>query len=173
MRITYIRVQPMGLPAERVRWTAQEITRRVELTLVEVRTDAGIVGVGEISTGPQAVVCKLLDDIAPIINGMDPLEIDVAHGACACHLVGKREGTGFELHRPEALGNVVRQLIGSGKQRRAFRVEPANGIGMHLGTRAAQQAKHRLARDVSQGDVDARLRRHELRALVARQATRA
>jgi L-alanine-DL-glutamate epimerase-like enolase superfamily enzyme len=47
----------MGMPAERVRWTAQEITPRVELTLVEMRTDAGIVGVGEISTGPQAVVC--------------------------------------------------------------------------------------------------------------------
>ena len=53
MKITDIRVHPMGMPAERVRWTAQEITRRVELTLVEVRTDAGIVGIGEISTGPQ------------------------------------------------------------------------------------------------------------------------
>jgi D-galactarolactone cycloisomerase len=66
----------MGMPAERVRWTAQELTRRVELTLVEMRTDAGIVGVGEISTGPQVVVCKLLDDMAPVINGMDPLAID-------------------------------------------------------------------------------------------------
>jgi hypothetical protein len=41
VKITDIRVHPMGMPAERVRWTAQEITRRVELTLVEVRTDAG------------------------------------------------------------------------------------------------------------------------------------
>ncbi len=66
----------MAMPAERVRWTAQEITRRVELTLVEVRTDAGIVGVGEISTGPQATVCKLLDEMAPVIIGLDPLAID-------------------------------------------------------------------------------------------------
>ena len=76
MRITDILVHPMGMPAERVRWTAQEITRRVELTLVEVRTDAGIVGLGEISSGPQSVVCKLLDDMAPVIKGMDPLAID-------------------------------------------------------------------------------------------------
>ena len=76
MKITDIRVHPMGMPAERVRWTAQEITRRVELTLVEVRTDAGIVGIGEISTGPQSVVCKLLDDMAPVIMGLDPLAID-------------------------------------------------------------------------------------------------
>jgi L-alanine-DL-glutamate epimerase-like enolase superfamily enzyme len=51
-------------------------TRRVELTLVEMRTDAGIVGVGEISTGPQAVVCKLLDHMAPVILGLDPLAVD-------------------------------------------------------------------------------------------------
>lgn len=76
MKITDILVHPMGMPAERVRWTAQEITRRVELTLVEVRTDSGIVGVGEISTGPQSAVCKLLDDMAPVIRGMDPLAID-------------------------------------------------------------------------------------------------
>jgi L-alanine-DL-glutamate epimerase-like enolase superfamily enzyme len=76
MKITDIVVHPMGMPAERVRWTAQEITRRVELTLVEARTDEGIVGIGEISTGPQAAVCKLLEDLAPVIRGMDPLAID-------------------------------------------------------------------------------------------------
>lgn len=76
MRITDIRVHPMAMPAERVRWTAQEITRRVELTLVEVRTDAGIVGIGEISTGPQAVVTKLLADLTPVLVGEDALAID-------------------------------------------------------------------------------------------------
>jgi L-alanine-DL-glutamate epimerase-like enolase superfamily enzyme len=76
MKITDILVYPTSMPAERVRWTAQEITRRIELTLVEVRTDTGIVGLGEISSGPQSVVCKLLDDLAPVILGLDPLAID-------------------------------------------------------------------------------------------------
>jgi L-alanine-DL-glutamate epimerase-like enolase superfamily enzyme len=76
MKISEIVVHPMSMPAERVRWTAQEIMRRVELTLVEVRTDAGIVGLGEISTGPQSVVCKLLEEAAPLIKGMDALAID-------------------------------------------------------------------------------------------------
>jgi L-alanine-DL-glutamate epimerase-like enolase superfamily enzyme len=76
MKITDIRVHPMCMPAERVRWTAQEIMRRAELILVEVRTDSGLVGVGEISTGPQAIVCKLLHDIAAVIKDMDPLAID-------------------------------------------------------------------------------------------------
>jgi len=76
MKITDIVVHPMAMPAERVRWTAQEITRRVELTLVEVRTDAGIVGLGEISSGPQSVVCALLEEAAPLIKGMSALAID-------------------------------------------------------------------------------------------------
>jgi L-alanine-DL-glutamate epimerase-like enolase superfamily enzyme len=76
MRITDILVHPMAMAAERVRWTAQEITRRVELTLVEVRTDAGIIGIGEISSGPQPVVCQLLGEVAPLLRGLDPLAIE-------------------------------------------------------------------------------------------------
>ncbi len=76
MKITDMIVHPMAMPAERVRWTAQEITQRVELTLIEIRTDAGLVGIGEISTGPQAVVAKLLADLAPILKGRDALAID-------------------------------------------------------------------------------------------------
>lgn len=76
MKITDMIVHPMAMPAERVRWTAQEITTRVELTLVELRTDQGLIGIGEISTGPQAVVCKLLADLAPIVKGRDPRTID-------------------------------------------------------------------------------------------------
>lgn len=76
MKITDIRIHPMGMPAERVRWTAQEITRRVELTLVEVRTDQGLSGIGEISTGPQATVVKLLHDLTPVLVGQDARDID-------------------------------------------------------------------------------------------------
>jgi len=76
MKITDIRIHPMAMPAERVRWTAQEITRRVELTLVEVRTDQGLVGIGEISTGPQAAVAKLLGDMTPVLIGQDISDID-------------------------------------------------------------------------------------------------
>ncbi len=76
MKITEIRIHSMSMPAERVRWTAQEITRRVDLTLVEVRTDQGLVGIGEISTGPQATVVKLLGDMTPVLIGQDARDID-------------------------------------------------------------------------------------------------
>lgn len=94
MRITDILVHPMGMAAERVRWTAQEITRRVELTLVEVRTDAGIVGLGEVSSGPQSVVCKLLEDAAPLLGGMDPLAIDAVWGKLFSITVPRPGGLG-------------------------------------------------------------------------------
>jgi D-galactarolactone cycloisomerase len=94
MRITDIVVHPMGMPAERVRWTAQEISRRVELTLVEVRTDAGIVGIGEISSGPQPAVCRLLAEMAPLIKGMDPLAIDAVWGKLFSITVPRPGGLG-------------------------------------------------------------------------------
>ena len=108
-------------------------------------------------------------------------ELDVgpdrlAHGACARDLVGERESTRLELHGAEALGDVACQLIGACQQRRALLVEPADGVGVHVGARAAQQAEHglarRLARDVPQRNVYARHRRHELRPLVARERRR-
>jgi L-alanine-DL-glutamate epimerase-like enolase superfamily enzyme len=104
MKITDILVHPMGMPAERVRWTAQEITRRVELTLVEVRTDAGIVGIGEISTGPQAVVCKLLDDMATVLRGMDPLAIDAVWNKLFSITVPRPGGLGGWDGLPPPLG---------------------------------------------------------------------
>ena len=108
-------------------------------------------------------------------------ELDVgadrlADSACARDLVGEREGTRLELHRAETLGDVARQFVGAGEQRCALLVEPADGVGVHVGAGAAQQAEHRLARglarDVPQRDVDARHRRHELRPLVARERRR-
>ncbi len=76
MRIADLSVHPLSIPFERVVWTAHEPFRRAELVLVEIRTDDGITGVGEISTGPQASVCALLDQLRPILIGMDPLAID-------------------------------------------------------------------------------------------------
>ena len=76
MKIEDIVGHPMAVPFDRVVWTAHEPFRRAELTLVEIRTDEGLVGVGEISTGPQAAVCKLVEDLGAVIKGMDPRAID-------------------------------------------------------------------------------------------------
>lgn len=72
MKITDIVVHPLQADHNRLSWTAHEPFARAILTLVEVRTDEGVVGIGEIASGPQPVVCDMLKMIAPTLIGMDP-----------------------------------------------------------------------------------------------------
>ena len=108
MKITGLVVHPMAMAAERVRWTAQEITRRVELTLVEVQTDSGLIGVGEISTGPQAAVVKLLEDMTPHVLGLDPLAIDQVWNKLFSITVPRPGGLGGWDGLPAPLGRNLR-----------------------------------------------------------------
>jgi D-galactarolactone cycloisomerase len=72
MKITDIVVHPLAADHDFVSWTAHEPFGRSYLTLVEIRTDEGIVGIGEVASGPQPIVCEMLSLIAPAIKGMDP-----------------------------------------------------------------------------------------------------
>jgi D-galactarolactone cycloisomerase len=76
MKITELRAHPLSMKFDRVSWTAHEPFDRANLVLVEVHTDEGIVGIGEVSTGPLDTVCDLLKLLAPVIVGMDPLAPD-------------------------------------------------------------------------------------------------
>jgi len=73
MKITEILIHPLAAKHDQPNWTAHEKFDTARLTLVEIRTDAGIVGIGEIASGPQASVCDMLKMIVPILIGMDPL----------------------------------------------------------------------------------------------------
>lgn len=73
MKITKIAFHPMTIDNERPVWTAHERFNQSQLTLVEIQTDEGIIGIGEIAAGPQAVVCEMLALIGPVITAMDPM----------------------------------------------------------------------------------------------------
>jgi D-galactarolactone cycloisomerase len=73
MKITEIIAHPLSARVPQARWTAHEIMDRSQIVLVEVRTDQGVVGFGEIAGGPQTVVCDLVKLFAPVVQGMDPL----------------------------------------------------------------------------------------------------
>lgn len=73
MKITDMRVHALSQEMTDACWSAHEIFARQQLTLVEVRTDEGLIGVGEIWFGPQDVVCDYLKIFAELIKGMDPL----------------------------------------------------------------------------------------------------
>jgi L-alanine-DL-glutamate epimerase-like enolase superfamily enzyme len=73
MKITEVIAHPLSAPLAERRWTAHECMDRAQLVLVEVRTDQGIVGFGEISGGPQTVICDMVKTFSRVVQGMDPL----------------------------------------------------------------------------------------------------
>ena len=73
MKITEIRAHPLSAPIDPPRWTAHEPFAEARMILVELRTDEGIVGTGEIAIGPQPDVCAMIERIAPVLIGRDPL----------------------------------------------------------------------------------------------------
>ena len=52
MQRTEVKAYPMSTPRPQPSWTAHEISTEATLILVEVRTDAGVRGYGEIQGGP-------------------------------------------------------------------------------------------------------------------------
>jgi len=73
MKITDIIAHPLSVALAQPRWTAHELMDRAQVVLVEVRTDQGIVGFGEISGGPQTIICDLVKMFSRVVHGMDPL----------------------------------------------------------------------------------------------------
>ena len=73
MKITEIRAHALSIAYDQPRWTAHERMERDQVVLVEVRTDQGLVGYGEIAGGPQKTICDLVTKFADVVKGMDPL----------------------------------------------------------------------------------------------------
>ena len=73
MKITEVLAHPLSATHAQQRWTAHERMERDQMVLVEVRTDQGLIGFGEIAGGPQKLICDLVHTFAGVIAGMDPL----------------------------------------------------------------------------------------------------
>ena len=73
MKITQVLAHPLSAAYAQPRWTAHERMERDQMVLVEVRTDQGLIGFGEIAGGPQKLICDLVHTFAEVISGMDPL----------------------------------------------------------------------------------------------------
>jgi L-alanine-DL-glutamate epimerase-like enolase superfamily enzyme len=73
MKITEIIPHPLAFDYPRPVWTAHEPFKRAQLILVEVRTDQGVKGFGEIASGALKTVSDLLRMFSGVVKGMDPL----------------------------------------------------------------------------------------------------
>jgi D-galactarolactone cycloisomerase len=73
MKITEIISHPLAFDYAKPVWTAHERFSRAQLILVEIRTDQGVTGFGEIASGALKTVCDLLGIFSGVAAGMDPL----------------------------------------------------------------------------------------------------
>ena len=74
-KISEVKTHPLKAALKRKQFTAQEARSDVELILVEVRTDDGLAGYGEITTTPMKDVCAWVARFGEIVRGMDALAV--------------------------------------------------------------------------------------------------
>lgn len=73
MKITDVIAHPLSVAYERASWTAHEYMDRAQLILLEVRTDQGLIGFGEVAGGSQKQIYDLVALFADVVEGMDPM----------------------------------------------------------------------------------------------------
>jgi L-alanine-DL-glutamate epimerase-like enolase superfamily enzyme len=74
MKITAITTHPVSIALSEPVWTAHEANSHSAVILVEVQTDEGVSGVGQIHASPMAEVCKWVERLGEVALGMDPRE---------------------------------------------------------------------------------------------------
>lgn len=73
--IADIRIHPISVPLERVFWMSLEPYTVAAEIVVEIETDDGLVGIGEIHGRPQGDIVRILDQgFKPLLLGEDPLD---------------------------------------------------------------------------------------------------
>jgi D-galactarolactone cycloisomerase len=73
MNITEVVPHPLSVPLQQPSWTAHEISTSATLILVEVRTDDGLIGYGEVQGGPQKDIYNWIVQFGDLIRGMNAL----------------------------------------------------------------------------------------------------
>lgn len=72
--IVDLRVHPISVPLRRAFWMSLEPYRAAAEIVVEVITEDGLVGIGEIHGRPQAEIVSILESFRSLLVGEDPLD---------------------------------------------------------------------------------------------------
>jgi D-galactarolactone cycloisomerase len=70
-KIAEIKTHPLSVPLKQVLWTAQEELKDSSVILVEVLTDDGIAGYGQIHGSPQKAICEWVARLSEVARGME------------------------------------------------------------------------------------------------------
>ncbi len=72
-RIAAVTAHPVSVPLKEALWTAHEELKTSSVIVVEVRTDDGLAGYGQIKGSPLNAICNWVGSFGEIIRGMDAL----------------------------------------------------------------------------------------------------
>lgn len=72
-KIASVKAHPLVAQLKQKQWTAHEARSDVTVILVEVRTDDGLAGYGQISSTPMKDICPWVERFGEIVRGMDAL----------------------------------------------------------------------------------------------------
>jgi D-galactarolactone cycloisomerase len=70
-KIAEIKTHPISIALKQTLWTAHEELKDSNAILVEVRTDDGITGIGQIHGSPQKAICEWVARLGEVVRGMD------------------------------------------------------------------------------------------------------
>jgi L-alanine-DL-glutamate epimerase-like enolase superfamily enzyme len=70
-KIVEIKTHPVSIKIKKTLWTAHEELKDFSTILVEVRTDDGLTGVGQIHGSPMKSICEWVARLADVIRGME------------------------------------------------------------------------------------------------------
>src|SRR5262245_4662437 len=72
-RIATVKPHPISVPLNDVLWTAHEELKSSSVIVVEVRTDDGLTGYGQIHGSPTKAICAWVERFGEIVRGMDAI----------------------------------------------------------------------------------------------------
>lgn len=70
-RIQQVKSHAISVPLAHPLWTAHELLDSASVVLVEVKTDDGLAGCGQIHGAPMKAICEWVDRFGRVIQGMD------------------------------------------------------------------------------------------------------
>jgi L-alanine-DL-glutamate epimerase-like enolase superfamily enzyme len=70
-KIVEVKTHPVAINLKKTLWTAHEELKDFSVILVEVRTDDGLTGVGQIHGSPMKGICEWVARLADVIRGME------------------------------------------------------------------------------------------------------
>jgi len=73
MKITRVKAHPISMPLDKVYWTARGAWGTSNMVIVEVETDEGITGIGQINKTPLKEIAEIAAGLESVIKGMDAL----------------------------------------------------------------------------------------------------